>query len=62
MKKLILIVLALLFLSTTFQSGNPPGWFQQPLPVSDFINDIYFLDSLTGWIATNSDGTASDTA
>ncbi|MEO8447242.1 MAG: YCF48-related protein, partial [bacterium] len=53
MRKLILLELALLFLATTFQSDNPPGWFQQQLPVSDFINDIFFLDSLNGWSVTN---------
>ena len=52
MKKLILLELALLFLATTFQSHNPPGWYQQTLPVNDNINDIFFLDSLNGWAVT----------
>ena len=60
MKKLILLELALLFLATTFQSDNPPGWYQQTLPVNDFVNDIFFLDSLNGWVVTNSNG-GSDT-
>jgi photosystem II stability/assembly factor-like uncharacterized protein len=55
MKKLILSELLLLFLATTFISDNPnPGWVQQTLPVNDQINDIFFLDSLTGWVVTNS--------
>ena len=60
MKKLILLELALLFLATTFQSDNPPGWYQQTLPVNDNINDIFFLDSLNGWVVTN--GGSNDTA
>lgn len=63
MKKLILLELAFLFLATTFSSSPPPpGWYQQTLPVNDQINDIFFLDSLNGWVATNSDGTSGDTA
>ncbi|MBK8981340.1 MAG: hypothetical protein IPM38_03210 [Ignavibacteria bacterium] len=61
MKKLILLELALLFLATTFQSDNPPGWYQQPLPLVDLINDVFFLDSLNGWIVTYSQST-TDTA
>lgn len=53
MKLLIILELTLLLLATTFQSDNPWGWYQQTLPVSDQINDIFFLDSLNGWIVTN---------
>lgn len=56
MKKIILLELTLIFLATTFQSDNPPGWYQQQFPVNDFINDIFFLDSLNGWVVTNSNG------
>ena len=53
MKKLILLELAFLFLATTFSSNPPPpGWYQQTLPVNDFVNDIFFLDSLNGWVVT----------
>jgi photosystem II stability/assembly factor-like uncharacterized protein len=52
MKKLIFLELILLFLATTFQSDNPPGWYQQTLPVNEQINDIFFLDSLNGWMVT----------
>ncbi|MBS1517222.1 MAG: T9SS type A sorting domain-containing protein [Bacteroidetes bacterium] len=62
MKKLIFLELALLFLATTFQSDNPPGWYQQTLPVSDNINDIFFLDSLNGWAVTDYQGVSSDTS
>ena len=54
MKKLILLELAFIFLATTFSSSPPPGWYQQTLPVSDQINDIFFLDSLNGWVVTPS--------
>jgi photosystem II stability/assembly factor-like uncharacterized protein len=51
MKLLITLELILLFLATTFQSDNPPGWYQQSLPRSDLlIEDLYFLDSLTGHV------------
>ncbi|MEZ4688776.1 MAG: T9SS type A sorting domain-containing protein [Ignavibacteria bacterium] len=62
MKKLILLELALLFLATTFQSDNPPGWYQQTLPVNDNINDIFFLDSLNGWAVTYGRINPPDTA
>ena len=53
MKKLILLELAFLFLATTFSSNPPPpGWYQQTLLVADQINDIFFLDSLNGWVVT----------
>ncbi|MCI0450132.1 MAG: hypothetical protein L0Y79_10190, partial [Chlorobi bacterium] len=52
MKRLLFFELLVLFLATTFESDSPPGWFQQTLPVSDVINDIFFLDSLTGWVVT----------
>ena len=52
MKKLIFLEFALLFLATTFQSHNPPGWYQQTLPVNYNVNDIFFLDSLNGWLVT----------
>ena len=61
MKKLILLELALLFLATTFRSDNPPGWYQQILPVADQINDIFFLDSLNGWIVTKGHTNSNDT-
>ncbi len=60
MKRLLLFELLLLILATTFESDSPPGWFQQVLPVNDQINDIFFLDSLTGWVVTQ--GGNSDTA
>jgi len=50
----------ILFLATTFQSDSPPGWYQQVLPVNDQINDIFFLDSSTGWVVTQ--GGNSDTS
>jgi photosystem II stability/assembly factor-like uncharacterized protein len=61
MKKLILFELIILFLATTFESDNPPGWFQQTLPVNDQINDIFFLDSLTGWVVTDGRTSTNDT-
>ena len=57
MKKLIFLELIFLFLATTFSSNPPPaGWYQQTLPVNDFINDIFFLDSLNGWVVTKNNG------
>lgn len=52
MKRLIFLELTFLFLATTFSSNPPPGWVQQTLPVNDFVRDIFFLDSLDGWVAT----------
>jgi photosystem II stability/assembly factor-like uncharacterized protein len=62
MKKLILSELLLLFLATTFVTDSlPPGWYQQTLPVNDLINDIFFLDSLTGWVVTDGRTSTNDT-
>ena len=62
MKKLILLELAFLFLATTFSSNPPPpGWYQQTLPISDQINDIFFLDSLNGWVVTAGASSSADT-
>ncbi|MBK8981337.1 MAG: T9SS type A sorting domain-containing protein [Ignavibacteria bacterium] len=61
MKKLILLQLALLFFATTFSSNPPPGWYQQPLPFYDLINDVFFLDSLNGWIITDGNNNTGDT-
>lgn len=53
LKKYILSIAALLFLSFTF-SSNPPGWFIQYTPTNGrLINDISFLDSLNGWAVTD---------
>ena len=63
MKKLILFELALLFLATTFMTDSPPpGWYQQTLPRTDItVQDIFFLDSLKGWVTANKYAT-TDTA
>ncbi len=61
MKRLILFELILIFFATTFETDSPPGWFQQVLPVNDQINDIFFLDSLTGWVVTAGASSGSDT-
>jgi photosystem II stability/assembly factor-like uncharacterized protein len=61
MKKLILFELILLFLATTFQTDGTGGWVQQTLPVNDFINDIFFIDSLTGWVVTDGRTSTNDT-
>src|SRR4030095_4684395 len=61
MKRILLFELILLFLSTTFISDNPPGWFQQTISLGGrLITDIQFLDSLTGWAVTDW-GSSQDT-
>ncbi len=62
MKKILLFELCLLLLATNFQSDNPPGWYQQTLPVNDFVNDIFFIDTLTGWVVTQGHTNNQDTA
>ncbi len=61
MKKILLFELCLLFLATNFQSDNPPGWYQQTLPVNDLVNDIFFIDTLTGWVVTRGHTNNQDT-
>ena len=53
MKKILLFELCLLFLATNFQSDNPPGWYQQNVPVNKTITDIFFTDSVSGWAVTS---------
>lgn len=53
MKKFLLSALAAVSLAASFPSHNsPPGWYQVPLPVNDLITDIFFIDTLNGWITT----------
>jgi photosystem II stability/assembly factor-like uncharacterized protein len=60
MRKYILLIISFLFLAFSF-SGNPPqGWFVHTLPVNKNINDIYFVDSLTGWCVTIGGGSSTD--
>lgn len=64
MKKLIISELVLLFLATTFMTDTSnPGWVQLPINIGNRqITDIYFLDSLTGWVVTNGGGSGTDSA
>lgn len=62
MKRLILFELIILFLSTTFESDSPPGWYQQVLPVNKIINDIFFIDTSNGWAVTTGGTSSTDTA
>ncbi len=61
MKRLIITGLLAFLISTTFLSDNPPGWFQQELPVNDVTRDISFTDSLNGWIITEGSFNNNDT-
>jgi photosystem II stability/assembly factor-like uncharacterized protein len=61
MKKLIITGLLAFLISTTFLSDNPPGWYQQELPVNDVTKDISFTDSLNGWIITDGSFNNNDT-
>ncbi|MBK8981341.1 MAG: T9SS type A sorting domain-containing protein [Ignavibacteria bacterium] len=61
MKRFSLSAFIVLFLSLSF-SSNPPGWYVQTLPVNDFVNDIFFLDSLNGWVVTQGDNNPVDTS
>lgn len=62
MKKQILFLTILFFLAMTFSSNPPPGWFIQQLPVNDLVNDIFFLDSLNGWLVTDGSFNGNDTS
>lgn len=62
MKKLLITVLLAFLISTTFLSDNPPGWYQKPLPLNNVtVQDIYFIDSLKGWVSAMKNST-NDTA
>ena len=59
----LLFFFSILFFTVglNLQDNPPPGWYQQTLPVNDFINDIFFLDSLNGWMVTDGDFDPPDT-
>lgn len=61
MKKLITIILSTFLIATTFESDNPTGWYQMPIPVIDVVKDISFVDSLNGWIITEGSFNNNDT-
>jgi len=61
MKKLIIVILLSFLIATTFMSDNPPGWYQQELPVNDAVLDISFVDSQNGWILTEGSFNNNDT-
>jgi photosystem II stability/assembly factor-like uncharacterized protein len=62
MKKLLITGLLAFLIATTFLSDNPPGWFQQQLPLSNVtVQDIFFIDSLKGWVSAMKNST-NDTA
>ncbi|MBK8982310.1 MAG: hypothetical protein IPM38_08325 [Ignavibacteria bacterium] len=61
MKRKLCLTALLLFLSLSF-SSNPPGWYVQRLPVNDLVNDVFFLDSLNGWLVTQGDNDPVDTS
>ncbi len=62
MKKLIIFIFLIFLIATTFLSDNPPGWYQQQLPLSNVtVQDIYFIDSLKGWVSARKNST-NDTA
>ena len=50
MKKIGLVFSLILFFSVTFQL-SAQWFFQSPGPTSNMLNDILFVDSLSGWIA-----------
>jgi photosystem II stability/assembly factor-like uncharacterized protein len=50
--KIPLLIFAFCLFTFAFIGDSPPGWYQQTLPVNDIINDIFFLDSVTGWVVT----------
>jgi len=51
MKKLIITLLILLITSTAFSQS---GWFQQQSGTSRKLNDVYFVNSNTGWVVGDS--------
>lgn len=68
MKKLLKITFTLLFITTILLGFamplNPVGnWYQQFMPNigSRTIQDIFFVDSLTGWAVTNATNQGNDT-
>ena len=58
---LFIFIILLFTVGVNLQDNPPPGWYQQTLPVNDLINDIFFLDSLNGWIVTDGDNNPPDT-
>ena len=47
MKKILLVLIVLL--SSTYNIYSAPGWFSQNSGTSETLNDVFFINSLTGW-------------
>jgi len=47
MKKILLVLLILV--SFTFNVHPSPGWFSQNSGTSEKLNDVFFINNLTGW-------------
>lgn len=58
---LALILVITIVLGFALPLNMPPGWYQQTLPVNDFVNDIFFIDSSNGWVITQGRTTPPDT-
>ena len=51
---LFYLTLTAIIAGINFSDVRSPGWFIQPLPVGDQFNDLFFIDSLRGWMVGNS--------
>ena len=58
---LFISIILLFTVGVSLQDNPTPGWYQQTLPVNDFVNDIFFLDSLNGWVVTQGHTNNNDT-
>jgi photosystem II stability/assembly factor-like uncharacterized protein len=60
-KFFIYLILLTILSGINFSDNRPSGWFLQPLPIPDDVLDIFFVDSLRGWVVTKGYSGTQDT-
>jgi photosystem II stability/assembly factor-like uncharacterized protein len=56
---LFYLTIVIILAGINFSDNRSPGWFVQTLPINDAYNDLFFIDSLHGWmVSTGYSGTA----
>jgi photosystem II stability/assembly factor-like uncharacterized protein len=58
---LFYLTIVIILAGINFSDTKSPGWFIQPLPVNDAYNDLFFIDSLHGWMVSTGYPGTSDT-
>jgi photosystem II stability/assembly factor-like uncharacterized protein len=58
---LFYLTIVIILAGINFSDGRSPGWFVQTLPINDAYNDLFFIDTLHGWMVSTGYSGTSDT-